>query len=334
MNIEKRVSAFSHLRKRIQWAVESEMEELGNEAHVGNAWFTPEEVRRALEGLIFMLDEIKISDWSSGYKLTDNPKTIGIVMAGNIPLVGFHDLLCVMISGHHAMIKTSSKDDYLIEKVLSWLVDIEPQFRNQFTVTDKLSQFDAVIATGSNNSSRYFEYYFSKVPNIIRKNRTSIAVLSGNESNEEIRALGHDVYDYYGLGCRNVSKIYIPKDYQVTRLFDEWGQFEYLMDNHKYQHNYDYQKSILLVNCVEHLDSGYSLLTQSTDLISPIALNYFQVYEDIQILQSEITSFEDKIQCVMTSIPGLNGIKFGQAQKPELWDYADGVDVMKFLSEL
>ncbi len=336
MTLTDRLDAFSTLSQKLHEVVKNrrEFEEIAEKSYIENNWFQDNQVEHALMALSKMLESDKLLEWISKYNENSSQKTIGIVAAGNIPLVGFHDILCVLISGHKCQIKTSSKDDYLIRKIAQWLVEIESEFGSLITIQDKLEGFDAIIATGSDNSSRYFEYYFSKYPNIIRKNRTSVAVLSGDETSEEIRALGSDVFDYFGLGCRNVSKIFVPEKFDVRTLFDNWKDYEFLIDNHKYRNNYEYQKSILLVNKVKHLDSGFSLLKESEDLVSPIALNYYNRYKDADDVRKIIERDREKIQCIVGNVDGIDGIPFGSTQEPELWDFADNVDTMAFLERL
>jgi hypothetical protein len=254
-------------------------------------------------------------------------------MAGNIPLVGFHDLLCVLISGHMAQIKLSSKDSKLPSYIIKHLLWLEPGFEKNISVTEgKLHDFDAVIATGSDNSARYFHQYFGKYPNIIRKNRTSVAVLSGNESTQELSQLGEDVFSYFGLGCRNVSKIYAPVGYDFTLLLDAWQGFHDIIHHHKYSNNYDYQKSILLVNRLPFLDNGFVLLQENERLVSPISVVYTESYTTPKNLHEKLSAIREKIQCITGN--GDSFIPFGQAQYPSLGDYADQIDTLKFLSEL
>ncbi len=334
MEIEERIEAFRKLGDRIKYHLGGDLDKLHAGASVENAWFTRDSVENALKGILSMLSGDKVSAWASTYDLSiENPKVIGIVMAGNIPLVGFHDLISVLVSGHVAQIKTSSKDTFLVKQLIGWIVEIEPKFDQFIRIVEKLNDFDAVIATGSDNSARYFEYYFGKYPSVVRKNRTSIAILQGSESDDELISLGHDVFDYFGLGCRNVSKLYVPKGFDLIRLLDTWQEFSEIGNHHKYRNNYDYHKSILLVNGNKHMDTGFSLLRESDELVSPISLNYYQYYQSQEELSAFLEPLKDKIQCVVgktepTSIP------FGNSQRPELWDYADGVDTMEFLSKL
>jgi hypothetical protein len=226
-----------------------------------------------------MLNKADLEKWLKKYNIVQaGNKKVGLVLAGNIPLVGFHDVLCVLATGNHALIKVSSQDARLIKYVLNKLVEIDNSYTDKFSFVERLENFDAIIATGSNNTSRYFEYYFGKVPNIIRKNRNSIALLTGNESAEQLSALGHDIFDYYGLGCRNVSKLLVPEGYNFNFFFESIEHFAPIINHHKYNNNYDYNKSIYLVNRDEHLDNGFLLLKQDTRLTSPLACLYYEIY--------------------------------------------------------
>ncbi len=305
-----------------------------------NAWFTPENVKCALKAIGDSLKPHKIEKWLSRYPITtfENAphRRVAVVMAGNIPLVGFHDYLSVVITGNIFIGKLSSSDNMLLPLIHQMLSKIEPDFKKLAHFTeDRLTEFDAIIATGSNNTSRYFEYYFGKYPNIIRKNRTSIAILNGVETQEEINALGEDIFKYYGLGCRNVSKLYVPKNYDFGNFFDALKSFEPVIEHHKYHNNYDYIKSIYLINNTPHFDNGFLLLTQATELSSPVSTLHYQFYDDINVVKQEINLLSDQIQCVVASNKLTeNTVKPGNAQKPELWDYADGIDIIDFLISL
>lgn len=331
MQLKDRLKAFSKLGERVSALSENETIELAQYAKSKNGWFSVESVRKAFQGIAYMLEEGKLQEWTSRYDLTSEvPKIVGIVMAGNVPLVGFHDLLSVMIAGHFAAIKPSSNDDYLTRKMIDWIAEIEPRFRKNFEVREKLTQIDAVIATGSDNTARYFEYYFKDIPGIIRKNRTSIAVLTGREKPDDLVKLSDDIFSYYGLGCRNVSKVFTPKGFDIRDIFPHFEGFKDIIHHNKYCNNYEYHKSIYLVNRTPHLDTGFLLITTTDDLVSPISVLYHQEYESKSTLDALLAKHKDKIQCIV----GLHHFPFGKAQRPELWDYADKVDTLEFLVNL
>lgn len=331
MLLEDRIKLFVVLGEGLKTLPSDQKEELYRAAQNGNSWFTPESISMALEGIGLFLEESALKSWVSKYDLSaTNPKKIGVIAAGNIPLVGFHDLLTVLISGHHLMIKPSSDDTVLMRFVLDTLVAIDERVRDSYSIVERLNDADAYIATGSDNSARYFKHYFKDKPNVIRANRTSVAVLTGNESREELEALGHDVFDYFGLGCRNVSRLLVPKDYDLSNLLDTWEGYAPIGDHHKYRNNYDYNKSIYLVNREPHLDNGFVLLRESSDLVSPISVLYYSRYEESDEVDTFLEENGEKIQCVV----GQNYIPYGEAQCPTVEDYADGVDTMNFLANL
>lgn len=332
---KQRIKAFVQLGHILQ-NPDEQLSLLISSAKQYNAWFSPQSTAMAVNAIAEMLNEPDLEKWADSN--TDEPdkmNAVGLILAGNIPLVGFHDILCVLASGNKALIKLSSQDKLLIPYILGKLTEIETGFTEQFEFIERLKDFDAVIATGSNNTSRYFEYYFSKVPHIIRKNRNSIAVLNGNESRAELRALGHDIFDYYGLGCRNVSKFYVPKGYNFNTFFESIEDFKSVADHHKYNNNYDYNKSIFLVNMDKHLDNGFLLLKEDKRMASPLAVVYYEEYESIKEAEKELLEHEEGIQCIISrSGLSMNVLPFGQSQRPGLWDYADGVDTMAFLRGL
>jgi len=309
---------------------------INDEMHY-NAWFTPANVQKAVEAIGASLNRANLETWLSKYNFNDSNKKVGLILAGNIPMVGFHDVLCVLVSGNYALIKTSSQDNHLIKYVLQRLVEIDNNFATQFSYIERLENFDAVIATGSNNTSRYFDYYFGKVPNIIRKNRNSIAVLTGNETAEQLYELGHDIFDYYGLGCRNVSKLLVPEGYNFNFFFESIQSYEDIIHHHKYNNNYDYNKSIYLVNRDEHLDNGFLLVKKDDRLTSPLAVLFYSNYKELQYAEQLINTESEKIQCIVSAedLKVYNQVvDFGQSQQPKLWDYADGIDTMEFLANL
>lgn len=334
MKPDERLEGLAKLGNYVDAIDEAEREALSLKVRNENPWFTPGSINLALEGIRRYLDLVKLKNWSSHYSL--NPQKIrhiAVVMAGNIPLAGFHDMLSVLVSGHALMAKLSSKDTVLPTFLVDKLIGIEPRFESLISMPARLKNFDAVIATGSDNSARYFDYYFGKYPNIIRKNRTSCAVLSGAESSEDLMLLGRDVFTYFGLGCRNVSKIFIPENFDPTRLIKAWDIYVDILHHHKYHNNYDYQKSILLVNKIPFYDSGFVILHENQKLVSPISVVYLERYKNSADLTEKLQPISEKIQCIVGDTSG-DYVPFGQAQSPELWDYADRVDTMKFLESL
>lgn len=332
--IDQRIELFGALRSRIENIPTSELEELSRRAGNENSWFTEESVQKAITGIAKLLDREQLESWCRAYNLQPStPRVIGVVMAGNIPLVGFHDLLCVVISGHHLAIKPSSSDTFLLKWIVEELSEMEPAVGEVISFQERLNNVDAIIATGSNNSARYFEYYFAKKPHIIRKNRTSCAILNGHETQEDLVNIGSDIFTYYGLGCRNVSKIYVPRDFDMVRFLDGLKSFEEVLDHHKYNNNYDYNKSIYLINGDAHFDTGFLLIKESEELVSPISVIYFEYYNNETQLDQLLSTNQEKIQCI-TGKHKLASAEFGQAQYPGVSDYADGVDTLKFLEQL
>jgi hypothetical protein len=334
MNLEERIVAFSQLGIILKNISEDEFQTLAHQSKNENPWFTQENVRTAIDGITLYLEESSLRNWVKPYTFnTAGGKKIGIVMAGNIPLVGFHDLLAVLMAGHKALIKVSSKDTVLIRFLTDKLFGLSPSFRELVFFEERLKGFDAVIATGSDNSARYFEYYFGKYPHIIRRNRTSVAILSGNESAKDLLLLGKDVFQYFGLGCRNVSKLFVPEGYSFESLFSQWEEFQSVIHHHKYANNYDYQKSILLVNGISHFDNGFILLQPSDKIVSPIAVLYYEQYRSKEQLEGYLQLDAGKIQCIVGNAPPAT-VAFGKAQYPELNDFADGINTLAFLNKL
>ena len=301
-----------------------------------NSWFTRENIELAIRGLINYLDETKFNEWVNRYSFQENTgQRVGIVMAGNIPMVGIHDFICVLTSGHNAVIKLSSQDDVLIPFIIEKLIDINPRFNDRIEIVDQLQNISAVIATGSDNTARYFNYYFGKYPNIIRMNRTSVAILNGKETAEEKTNLSRDIFSYFGLGCRNVSKIFLPNGYDLAELIAHFGNYDHLSNHNKYSNNYYYNKSILLVNNTAHIDGEFVLLQKSEKLVSPVSMIYYEFYSDTNQLNADLKRLEHKIQCIVTNMKEFdNTVYFGGTQKPEIWDYADNIDTMEFLATL
>lgn len=315
-----------------------EIDELVEKAYHHNTWFSQNETKHALNAWAKLLEKEELEKWTRHYSLNNaEPKKVGLILAGNIPMVGFHDICCVLLSGNIAQIKLSSQDQVLIKSLLNTLISFEPILKDRIIYEDRMNTIDAIIATGSNNSARHFEYYFGKIPNIIRKNRNSVAILNGNEKAEDFVKLGEDIFRYYGQGCRNVSKLYVPKDYNFSPLLDALEVYNYIGDQSKYLNNYNYYKSIYLVNREHHLDNGFILLKENESMQAPLSVLYFEYYDNMNELEVDLKSIEDQIQCVVTSENiSINNqiVGFGESQKPGWMDYADGVDTMKFLINL
>ncbi|MBN3583510.1 acyl-CoA reductase [Algoriphagus aestuarii] len=337
MILSQRIAAFVKLGKVIQEIDAETKEELFWRVQNGNNWFTEEYIISALEGVVLFLQEENLNKWIQAYEISDKvtPKSVGVLMAGNIPAVGFHDLLTVLISGNKACVKLSSSDTVLMSWMINQLIEINPKFSDLISIEEMLKGKDAYIATGSDNSARYFNYYFGKYPSIIRQNRTSVAVLTGNESSEDLKNLGKDIFKYFGLGCRNVSKVYLKSENQLQQLLDNLEEFSFVGNHHKYHNNYDYNKSIYLVNNEKHLDNGFLLVKESNELVSPISVLYFELYESEEALFETLESLKEKIQCLVGNPEAIQGaIPFGNAQNPMPWDYADEVDTLQFLISL
>jgi acyl-CoA reductase LuxC len=310
------------------------------DARNSNGWFVEDNVRYMLYSMGVALSSNNLRKWISSYQeeieKANNGKSIGVVMAGNIPLVGFHDFLSVIISGNFINAKLSGDDNKLLPAIAEILIGINKGFEPMIRFIDgKMENIDAIIATGSNNTSRYFEYYFGKYPNIIRKNRNSVGVITGNESDEELSKLSQDIFMYYGLGCRSVSHLFVPKDYDFTNFFDICSANKKIVENHKYFNNYEYNKAIFLVNSIQHFDTGNLLLTEDSKLSSPVSTINYEYYNDINSANQLLQKKHSEIQCIISASKNIeNAIPPGKSQSPNLWDYADGVDTMKFLTEL
>ena len=317
-----------------------EFSELLEQEPVLNPWFTRESLMEALRGIASMLEEEVLHKWLDPYGIKDiapgAQRTVGLVLAGNIPLVGFHDIMSVLASGHKVLAKPSSKDDRLIRKVAEVLSDIDTEIGSRIQLTDdKLSGMDAVIATGSDNSARYFEYYFRKIPHIIRKNRNGVAVLTGGESEDELAALGKDIFSYFGMGCRNVTKLYIPESYDLKVLLGVLDRFHHLYQHNKYGNNVDYYRTMYLMNQVTFLDNGVLLVKEDPSIASPVGVVFYERYSEIGFVQQELELHRQEIQCIVSTNAEIDGaIQPGSTQIPMPWDYADGVDTIRFLMEL
>jgi hypothetical protein len=301
-----------------------------------NGWYTPEQVYFSIQSWSEALTDDNLNKWLSNYNFSKvQPKKVALILAGNIPLVGFHDFLSVLITGHDVLVKTSSNDQHLLPFLANYLIALEPEFKNKIRfVEGKLEGFDAVIATGSNNTARYFEYYFKEKPSIIRKNRNSIAVLNGKETKEELAALGEDIFRYFGLGCRNVSKLFVPKGYIFDSFFEAIFEYQDVIHYEKYANNYDYNKAVFLMSNFKLLDNGFLTIKEDSSYGSPITSVFYEYYESLDDLQKRLENENDQIQCIVSKNIVKNSIEFGTTQKPSLWDYADNIDTISFLSTI
>ena len=301
-----------------------------------NGWYTPEQVYFSIQSWAKALTQENLDQWTSTYDFTTaESKTIALILAGNIPLVGFHDFISVLISGHNVLVKTSSDDQHLLPFLAKYLITVEPQLANKITfVEGKLEGFDAVIATGSNNTARYFEYYFKDKPSIIRKNRNSVAVLDGTETFEDLVGLGEDIFRYFGLGCRNVSKLFVPKGYNFDNFFKAMYEYRDVIQYEKYANNYDYNKAVFLMSNFQLLDNEFLTIKEDVSYSSPISSVFYEFYENLEEITTRLNADAEQIQCVVSKNLIPNSVAFGQTQQPRLWDYADNVDTLAFLNSL
>jgi hypothetical protein len=338
MKLEERINSFAALGDALRQFTEGKssvrndsLNMIIENQHIQNPWFTPVNVKKAITAIYDELTLENLTKWTGNYPMLNErtvPLRVGLIMAGNIPLVGFHDFLSVLISGNNLIAKTSSKDNELIRFISNTLCDINPLFSERIEFTEgTLQNFDIVIATGSDNSSRYFEYYFGKYPNIIRRNRNSIAIIEGDETAAELENLGTDIFSYFGLGCRNVSKVYCPEGYDLKKMCEHWNGFSEVIAHSKYANNYDFNKAVYIVNRESFHDTGYLLLKEDVRLSSPVSVLYYEYYESQDAVRQQTEKLKEKIQCIV----GRGNIPFGKAQSPHLWDYADGIDTIEFL---
>ncbi len=338
MILAERMDALASLGEQIQNNNE-QLNAVIRRAYLENKWFTPENCQQAIDGIAtHFLQRNKLEEWCSNYQIPESgvPKKVGLILAGNIPLVGFHDLLCVFISGHQSLIKFSDKDKFLIPYLITLLEQINPESASYFQTIERLQGYEAVIATGSNNTATHFDYYFKHVPRIIRRNRNGIAILHGDETKEMLRELAKDVFNYFGLGCRNVSKLYVPEDYDFMLLMETFHEFNELVLHNKYKNNFDYNYAIYLLNKDDFYSNGCIILKESKDIASRIAMLGYEKYRSQEELLAELSQRKDEIQCIVSEkeIDSLQTIFPGVAQQPALGDYADGIDTLSFLLEL
>ena len=334
MNLEERIKVFVKLGICIGESFLAKNSDKINQSIAENPWFTKKNIENALFALKDMLELDMLESWIKPYSMQEqvNPKRVLIIMAGNIPLVGFHDLLSVIISGHKPIVKLSSNDRILMSLLIEVLITISPSLKNDIQFIDKVKnkKFDAVISTGTDNSAHYFKYYFKDAKKIIRKNRRSIAILDGSETSLELKRLASDVFAYFGLGCRNVSKIYLPIGYDLNLLFEAFFEYNKIVDHRKYGNNYDYNKAIFLMGNNRLIENGFILLKEDESLHSPLAMLYYEFYNDKQLVDHFISENKESIQCVVSK----DDIPFGMTQNPRLWDYADGIDTIDFLRNI
>ncbi|NNK60212.1 MAG: acyl-CoA reductase [Flavobacteriaceae bacterium] len=352
MNLEKRINAFVELGKFLDQFSSEHFEKnnavLHNDlffdglkhqikiAHEHNGWFTLDNVVFAIKSWSKLLNYNTINNWLEKYNFNNNKsKKVAIIMAGNIPLVGFHDFLSVLISGHDVLVKQSSNDKDLLPFLAKYLEYVEPEFKGRIHFTEKkLENFDAVIATGSNNTARYFEYYFKDKPSIIRKNRNSIAILTGQETKEQLELLSDDIFRYFGLGCRSVSKLFVPEGYNFDAFFESIYKWHPIINEAKYANNYDYNKAVYLMSEFDMLENGFMMIKEDTSFSSPIATLFYEYYKSEETLKTNLQSKTDEIQCIVSNGFFKDEISFGQTQEPKLNDYADGVDTVDFLLKI
>jgi hypothetical protein len=350
LSIEKRIFAFVRLGEAIDEKVKAvrsssynDLDEIIRKAGFGNPWFTKDSILTAMTYWSEALKEDNLKRWLEPYQNDlnelDKQKLIGVVNAGNIPLVGFHDLLVILICGYDYKGKNATGDSLLLPYISQILCSIEPEFNKHIQFVDRLEKMHAVIATGSNNTARYFEYYFGKYPNVIRKNRNGVALLSGNESAEQLHEIGKDIFTYFGLGCRNISKIYVPEGYKFNFLFESIESYKEMMNHHKYMNNFDYNHSILLLKKIPFLQNGFLIIRNEKNIASSISVIHSEEYSFKEDVVENIKNNLDQIQCIVADKKYFSNtlqsiIDFGKTQKPELWDYADGVDTVKFCLSL
>jgi Acyl-CoA reductase (LuxC) len=328
MNLQERIELMVKAGEYIQ-SNNPDWTNVKEQANYKNGWFTTDFIQHAADEIAHnFLQKEALEKWVAHYHIDDNiqPKNIGLVMAGNIPMVGFHDMLSVFISGHYQTIKLSSKDDLLVKHIVKYLYSLNAEIQNHISFAEMLKGCDAYIATGGNTAAKSFEEYFGKYPSIIRKNRTSIAILTGNETSKELSGLAKDVHLYFGLGCRNVTKIFVPPGYDFVPLLKSFEPFKYFADHHKYKNNYDYNLSIILLNNVYYMTNEATLLVENEGYFSPISQLFYEYYDDITKVQEKLRQNDD-VQCIV----GSGYVPFGEAQNPGLFTYADGVDTMEFL---
>jgi len=330
MTLKERISLFSSLGELIKNSLDAKFEEKINKAIQLNPWFTKHHIKTSFDSISQMLERENLVNWIGSYNLSETKtKDVLIITAGNIPIVGFHDLLCVLISGHKAILKISSKDNILMKYIIELLIAIDSRIADYIVIVDDIvkNKYDALIATGSDNSSKYFNYYFKDYKSIIRKNRRSVAILNGEETDGDLKQLAKDIFLYFGLGCRNVSKLYLPSGYNTDKLFNAFFDYKDVINHLKYSNNYDYNKTVFLMNSEKLLDNGFVLLKEDKSIQSPVATVFFEYYNN----RSELNDFIEENKLLFQCIVSKDDIEFGQTQFPKINDYSDQIDTIKFL---
>ena len=330
MTLKERISLFSSLGELIKNSLDAKFEEKINQAIQLNPWFTKHHIKTSFDSISQMLERENLVNWIGSYNLSETKsKDVLIITAGNIPIVGFHDLLCVLICGHKAILKISSKDNILMKYIIELLIAIDSRIADYIVIVDDIvkSNYDALIATGSDNSSKYFNYYFKDYKSIIRKNRRSVAILNGEETDEDLKQLAKDIFLYFGLGCRNVSKLYLPSGYDTDKLFNAFFDYKDVINHLKYSNNYDYNKTVYLMNSEKLLDNGFVLLKEDKSIQSPVATVFFEYYNN----RSDLNDFIEENKVLFQCIVSKDDIEFGQTQFPKINDYSDQVDTIEFL---
>ena len=334
MTLTERIEGFSGLGKALR---SENWDALIEKAYRQNGWFTPESCAFAIANWGTLLTDKNLADWVARYPLNEIlTKKIGIVSAGNIPLAGFHDFLCILLANHTAQLKLSAKDDILLKGISQRLIEIAPRFKDRIQfLSGVLPACDAVIATGSDNAAKHFEYYFKNTPHIVRRNRNSVAVMDGQENEGDLRGLAKDIFTYFGLGCRNVSKVFIPTGYDLDLIFRGLFEWKEIAKNNKYISNYEYNKTLYLLNKESLLENGFIVLKESSELSSPVGVLFYEYYSNLNDLNEKLVSIKDKIQCIVNRKGEFfSNVQFGEAQCPKLFDYADGFDTLQFLTNL
>ena len=330
---EDLILAFCHLSSKLSQN-NQDLNDAINQTYTNNNWLTPDNYWKSVNHWKDSLTQGNIQEFISDYPIVSIPQTVGIIMAGNIPMVGFHDLLCVLLMGHKAKVKLSSDDPYVINYFTRVLISFNPKLKNRISISEKLQSIEAVIATGSNNSFRYFESYFKHLPRLLRKNRKSIAILDGSETKKDLELLAHDVLTYFGLGCRNVSQLFIPHGQRIEDVLDAMTNYNDLINHNKYANNYTYHKALLLMNNEQHLDTGFLLPKKRQDLLAPLACIHYGFYESIDEVKAFINQNTNDIQCIVGNYSYTKAIPFGKAQYPDLNEFADNENTLQFLSTL